>query len=386
MPQTKNPLHFKDYLSGGVESTTSLWQTIDTTLQNSIVTPQNKTDNISNQERKYLYSNLSSLCLKTLGVALSSIEYPGGKRRGSFRLILENGQSIIASRRGEVGRAVLEERVLRYLTKHKAPVPRVLAFNGLVLFQEDVGSQRLSNALDGVNESSYTILLSKALDSLLTIHKIAENENLERYVPILGSDGRWLTSFIDRPLVLGNYLNIPPPIPDLNNIRDLLTLIDPKFIKWDARPGNAVLTDQQEVLWFDWEHCGARNRLDDLLWMLCDENTPYFPDAERNILDTYIPFFKDELPLEQARSYCYVYGVLHSCTRLTLILSLREGKKWGNHKKILAGDNVGVTLEQAQRLCQRASDWCKHEPMIENLSPWFLAVSNHLETNTKQED
>lgn len=370
-------LHFRDYLSGGVSETTSLWQTIDITSQNDVHNLQNQI-NHNEPTKGYLYENLSSLCTKSLGVALSRIEYPGGKCRSSFRLILKNGQSVIASRRSEIGRAILEERILHYLTKHNGPVPKILTFNGLVLLQEDVGNQRLSNALAETNESGYKILLAKALDSLLSIHSIAKNENLRRYAPIIGSDRKWLTSFIDRPFFLGNHLDMTPPVPDLDNIRELLILVDPQFIKWDARPGNAALTLQQEVIWFDWEHCGARNRLDDLVWVMCDESTPYFPNAENQLLNKYIPLFQDGLTLKHAHSYCRVFGMLHCCTRLCLILSEKKGKNWGDHKKIIEGDKVGVTLEQAQRLCLRASDWCNHEPMIRNMSPWFLAISDHL--------
>lgn len=382
MSQLKNynALHFASYLSGGINNTINYWQAVDITTNNRFPVSKNIPINNSNNGRRYLQANLSAFCEETLGQALATIEYPGGKQRSSFRLILENDQSIIASRRAEIGRAVLEERVLHHLAKHNAPVPKVLAFNGLVILQEDVGSQRLSSALDDANEALYISLLSKALDSLLSIHKAAKHENLEHYVPILGGDNDWLSSFIERPLILGNYLNLPPPTPDLSSIRDLLTLIAPRFIKWDARPGNAALTDQQEVVWFDWEHCGARNRLDDLIWMLCDESTPYFPSAEKTLLDKYISRFQDGLNAEHAHSYTRVFGVLHCCTRLALILSKKKNNDWGNHKEILEGDKVGVTLEQAQRLCQRASDWCKYEPMIETLSPWFLAVSKHLTT------
>lgn len=370
-------LHFYDYLSGGNSNSHNLWQTNNASIQNSLISPHPLSTNGA-VERKYFHAGLASLCRQYLNVDLASIEYPGGSQRSSFRLILKNGQSLIASRREEVGRGVLEERVLHHLDKQDAPVPKLLAFNGLVLFQEDVGDQRLSAAFEGVDERHFENLAAKAIESLLNIHQAAELENLDSYVPILGHDHDWLIAFMDRPALLGNYLNLAAPVPDLDNIYDLLTLLIPRFVKWDARPGNAIVNKQQEIIWFDWEHCGARNRLDDLVWLLCDENTPYFPNTENSLLHKYIHHFQDSFSLEHAYSYCRVFGVLHCCTRLTLILSEKEEDGWGDHQRILEGDKVGVTLEQAQRLCQRVAGWCEQEPLVENLSEWLLEVSDCL--------
>ena len=370
-------LHFYNYLSGGVSDSPSLWQSSTEYNETRLFKLQNR-KNKNWKDRKYFHASLSALCEKYLGCSLSSIEYPGGRQRSSYRLILENGESIIASRREDLGRSKLEERILHYLGKNQSPVPKTLAFNGLVLFQEDLGNRRLSNALENADTTEYEKLLDKALQSLLQIHNAAKAENLGQRVPILGCEHDWLIAFMDRPALLGNYLEIPAPVPDLDNIYDLLLLVNPQFIKWDARLGNAMLTDQGEIVWIDWEHCGARNRLDDLLWLMCDESTPFHPHIEDKLLNKNIINFKDDFTIKAAHSYCRVFGMLHCCTRLTLILSEKEDYDWGDPQRILEGDKVGVTLKQAQHLCQRAAYWSKKEPMIANLSDWFLEISERL--------
>lgn len=64
---------------------------------------------------------------------------------------------------------------------------------------------------------------------------------------------------------MGNHFNIPAPAIPAAQIFDLLTLLKPRFVKWDARPGNAMVNEEGQVHWFDWEHCCARNRLRDHL-------------------------------------------------------------------------------------------------------------------------
>jgi hypothetical protein len=76
-----------------------------------------------------------------------SVGHPAGKRKKSIRLFLEGGGSVIATQRGSTDHAELEINVLRALNAHDAPVPKILSFDGKLLFQEDLGTTRLSMAL-----------------------------------------------------------------------------------------------------------------------------------------------------------------------------------------------------------------------------------------------
>ena len=52
---------------------------------------------------------------------------------------------------------------------------------------------------------------------------------------------------------------MPPPELDEPSLIALLRVKTPAFIKWDARPGNAIVNKNGTITWFDWEHCGCRS-------------------------------------------------------------------------------------------------------------------------------
>jgi thiamine kinase-like enzyme len=132
-----------------------------------------------------------------------------------------------------------------------------------------------------------------------------------------------------------------------------------------------------KITWFDWEHCCARNRLDDMAWLLCDEIMPYHPDAEERLIQNYLAYFADGSALDQAHAYLRIFGILHMGGRLGGILSEKESNPWmhvGNRQYNLAED----PLVQAQRLCTRAADWAKKSIYPNSIHDWFLKVSARL--------
>ena len=74
------------------------------------------------------------------------------------------------------------------------------------------------------------------------------------------------------------------------------------------------------VRWIDWEHCGCRDPLDDLVSLLCDEYTPDWPDVEGRLLAHFLPAFVGGSSTDDASDYLATFGALHSCVRLALIL------------------------------------------------------------------
>jgi hypothetical protein len=135
---------------------------------------------------------------------------------------------------------------------------------------------------------------------------------------------------------------------------------------------------RRAVAWFDWEHCGARNRLDDLAWLLGDEFTPDMPSVEETLLAEYLPVFGDDLSPEDARSYLSAFGGLHTCVRLELILENKDDGDWWDWDYCLERDKVGVTLDAAQRLCSRGARWAKWSALTHPMVPWFGEVAERL--------
>ena len=142
---------------------------------------------------------------------------------------------------------------------------------------------------------------------------------------------------------------------------------------------NAIVLENNDVAWFDWEHCGTRNRLDDLVWLLCDDFVPDYPEIENRLLENNLLLFSDHFTLDEARKYLYCFGVFHSCVRLGLILSAKGSGPWWDLEYCLSRDKAGITKNLAQQICNRASRWAKQSELTEMLSPWFVEIAQSLE-------
>ncbi|SDZ83063.1 MAG: aminoglycoside phosphotransferase family protein [Candidatus Thiothrix putei] len=377
------PTHFGMYIAGHDETPVQYWS--DATIPLNGRPPTNQPSSSparvrSWQSRPYFCDTLARLCEDNLGGVVVQIEFLGGEERSACRVIWESGRVAIASFRTEHGCARLEAQVLHHLHPQAAPVPELFYFNGIVLVQESLQGDSLSHRLATADRPTCETLLSAALSSLVAIHQAAERAGLDQAVPLLGAEQYWIQRHIRQVHKMGEALKIPAPPLSTQDIHDILLPLKPRFVKWDARPGNAMVNTAGQVYWFDWENCGARNRLDDLVWLLCDESVPFCAETEQALLAEYLPQFADGASLEAAYRYACIAGVLHCAARLGLILYKKEGDEWWDMQEILAHDYIGVTLPQAQRLCYRAADWAQRESLVAALTPWFMQVAKHLET------
>lgn len=315
-----------------------------------------------------------------LDAEVCGVEFPGGKSRESILLLLEEGKRVIATRRSDISRARVEVGTLKALNKHNASVPELVADNySHILIQEEIKGTRLSLAFKDADEKKYKKLCGAALKSLGKIHRAASTEELESLVSTLGVERQWIASLIGRPAIIGKSCGIPAPALDVPALVDLLSVKKPRFIKWDSRPGNAMVDDKGNVVWFDWEHAGNRNRMDDAAWVLGDEFLPDFPDAEKAVIEKYLPKFADGMSEQEAHDYLMAYGTFHMTIRLGLILRHMKGK-WWDLDYCIAGDKVGITLLCAQRLCARGARWSKSCSLTQPLSQWFEDVNKYVET------
>jgi len=103
---------------------------------------------------------------------------------------------------------------------------------------------------------------------LLLCQRAAERVALGDRVAPIGMTREWLTALLSMPGRVAEQLGLADPAIDITP--EQITPRRLSFVKWDARPGNALLVDDGGVGWIDWEHCGARDALDDLAWLLCD--------------------------------------------------------------------------------------------------------------------
>lgn len=369
--------HFNDYLDGYRHSNNHYWQSV--IPPSTAVPAPNHPPARQWQVRPYFCERLAQTCERALGGTVTALHFPGSEERDVCHVTWADGRTAIACLRAEAGRARLEERVLHYLNTQAVAVPKVLHCNGILLIQEALHGERLSQRLAHATPSAQQQLLSKALESLIEIQQAGSHLGLDQAVPVLGAEAAWVNRHVRQLDKIAAYLAIPLPELPRADIHDVLTLLQPRFIKWDARPGNAMLSPTGQVYWFDWENCGARNRLDDFIWLLCDESVPFNPQIETALWEAYLPQFADGMTLDMAYGYARVAAVLHCAARLGLILYKKDAEDWWDGAEILDYDYVGVTLAQAQYLCQRAAYWAAREPLLTNLAEWFSATRDKLE-------
>ena len=312
---------------------------------------------------------------------VKNVDFPGGKDRDSRRLELLDGRSVIATERSDLKRAEMECAVLRQIGSQLQSVPNLIISDGYYrLAQEDLGGIRLSQALHNADEQGVESLLTNSLTQLSAIQKCGSEAGFDGDFLSIGHSPDWIKMLLSRPGVIGDYLKIPAPKLDLDDLLEHLKVRAPRFIKWDTRPGNANVQEQDQVVWFDWEHCGTRNRLDDAAWLLCDEFTPDYPETEARVIDLVIDQFADEFSDVEARIYLAVFGVFHSCVRLGFVLKYKKGGDWWDLDYCLKGDKVGITLESGKRICSRAERWAKQSGLTKVLAPWFREVAGALES------
>ncbi len=315
---------------------------------------------------------LATQCERLIGVRVASMKYPGGDSRESVKLLLKKGKPVYASSRARKSRADIERDVLQIAFRAGANVPKLLGSDGQkLLIQEEIPGVRLTQAIHKRGDKTVFRYLDNALSSLAKIQLAGSENGLDEKFPKLGDAPEWLIGLLDRPAVLGQFFEIEAPEPELEKLESLLACRKPRFIKWDARPGNAIAREDEEVYWIDWEHSGTRNRLDDMVWLLADEFIPNMPDMEAKLLDKYLPIYADDLSVEQARKYFFAYGVFHLTVRLGLIFKYKEDGDWWSYEKCLEKDKAGVTLKNASRICKRGERWAAENPETLVLSKWF---------------
>lgn len=315
----------------------------------------------------------AAACERLLGRKAETVEWPASRSRRSVRVVLSDG-SVIATRRKRRARSQLEAHVMRTLHDHGASVPAALAYDGEWLIQEYIDGTRLPQSLMEDDLVRSRTLLETAAEGLARIHHIGAQTGLNEKVVQLGAAESWIAELIDTPSRIGHALDVPAPVLDAAAIAEMLQVGPPCFLKWDARPGNAVVRPNGEVVWFDWEHCGARNALDDFAWLLADE---YIPEIE-GLAEIAVANAPDDLSADQARLGFSTYATFHTAVRLALIVHHKDDGPWWDEDKCLKEDKVRVTQNGVRAVCARGTEFSRMGGNTAPLSAWFSEVAARL--------
>lgn len=328
---------------------------------------------------------IAALSEKVFGRVPKRIAFPGGKNRAAF--IVDMGDKpYVFAKRGKRGDARMEARVLRAL-EASGVTPKFKALATEWTIQEFVPGTRLPILLDATEKmSDREKLVSNALDALLVIYETARSEKLQNRMPTIGAKPDWFYNATGAAKRMSQDIKIRPPEIDRHWMTKAMAGRRNEFIKYDARPGNALAYGDKSV-WFDWEDCGRGRQIEDLAFVMCDEWTMLDAQAETRLIRKYLPLFKGGSNLEEAERHLLIYGMTHIMVRLRMALKyrLRDGK-WWDREYCLAGDKVGITPMETARLCDRALRWSQALPELAPYAPWineikgYFDIPEHVET------
>jgi len=315
----------------------------------------------------------AAACRRLLGVEAAPADAPvpgaHGRRQFNSLRMAAGAASLIVSRRSNLPAARREAAALIGLGAQQAPAPRLLAAEGEWLIQEDVGRTLLAQKLHGAGERKGIALLQAAAAALWRCQEAgaraglaAQGIELAGYDRLLAAPGR----------VAAALKTAAPAIP-AEKILPLIRAPEHVFVKWDARPAKAIVREDGAVFWIGWEDWGRRCRLDDLVWLLCDEWVPHWPRGEdaliaREARAQAAPFGGDAAA---AAAYVAAFGALHLLLRLDLILRAKGTGDWWDGQACLALGLIGVTREGALRLVARAARLAAKVEALKPLAAWI---------------
>ncbi|MGJ8560296.1 MAG: hypothetical protein ACSHX3_08680 [Litorimonas sp.] len=314
---------------------------------------------------------------RIFGARPTRVAIPGGKSRPVYIIEIEGRPYVVAKRSNKYD-AKVEAAVLKGLTTSDL-VPGFIGKHGRWIAQEFIPGKRLPVLIDEAkNEVERKTLAELGIKSLLAIQHAADAARLRRSVPRLGVVKGWVEGRIHKVDEISEALAINPPSLNRTAIAQIYDVSQTDFVKWDARPGNA-LVDGPNVRWFDWEDCGRRNRIDDLVCFMADEWTNLDADTEDALIKDYLPSFSRALGAEWSERYFYVAGCLQILYRLSLATNYyhRDGE-WWDRKYCLDGDKVGVTAQEVGRLTRRLERWSQRVEIMLPFCSWAQQVRSEL--------
>ena len=314
------------------------------------------------------------ISLRFFGRLPKRVAFPGGKSRSAFVVDMGDGVYIFADRK-KVPAAQLEGIVLKSLGP-SGQVPKLVGVHSHWVVQECMIGERMPVVLDGYDSMDDKEALNvSAIESLITLHDQAADSNLSYRVPKLGQTEGWLKGRIDAIAEISKAIDVPTPLIDRKKLYYKMDVKRDEFVKWDARPGNALVTPDG-VSWFDWEDCGRSKSIDDLAFLLLDEWNSIDEATESRLLDKYLPTFCRSQSLDEGSEYFRTFGVTHCVGRLKRSLRLRARKnKWWDRDHCLQADKVGVTPEETGRLLTRIRRYSDGVSVLKPLPAWVERIA-----------
>jgi len=321
---------------------------------------------MTEKRQKLTAENVARIAATIFGMPVEKVTAPGGKSRESLRIHFPV-KTVMATQRAYAGRMRLEVEVLRRLTAEGAPVPGFLGGNEQLFFQDDVGSKRLSGALAYSARPEQIDVAERSIKSLIGIHKAGDRAGLSDTVPALGAEKDWVRGFVATANPTSKRFGIAAPLIDIEAVTGRLHVPAERFLKWDARPGNASIGADRQVYWFDWEHCGKRQGTEDFAWLAGDEFWPLDAEAVVDILERNLPKESKSADLD----YLSHFITFHIVQRLAVIHRRFLKVGWVDAAAALKHDKIGVDPDLMVRLCRHGAGWADRSDLTRPMVKWF---------------
>lgn len=307
------------------------------------------------------------------GRTVQRVSAPGGRSRRSVRVHLEDGGTLIATRRETPARAETEAALLQALGVAGAPVPRAVAFRDGLLLQEDAGRMRLSTRMAQADPDGRRDLAVAAAGALEACRRaVAARPDLLAAMPGLGTRRGWAEQLTARPVFLSGDLGVAPPAFDVEALTSALTHRPARFTRWEARLGDAAVRSDGTVVWFDWTLFGRRAGVEDLAWLLAD-------DHWRLGLDDSRAAFAAAADLDAA-GWALVrrMAVLLMTRRIDAMHRALTAGGWQDADEALRLDGRGALRDPLADIARRGAEIAGSDPMIAGFGPWFAEAASAL--------
>ena len=327
-----------------------------------------------------LVEELQSCVSSVVGKPALEINRPGGFGRPVFQVGFDDA-TYVFSKRSTLDAARKEAAVLRALG-YTGHVPRLKAQADRWIIQEHCPGERLSVLLDGAQQMpERENAVSTAIKGLLETADATRSAGLDAWLPVIGAEPGWHVKRLSAANRLSQTLSIPAPDVDLDVLVDAMSGPRDSFIKFDARPGNALIQGPSCV-WVDWEDCGFGRALEDLAFLICDEWMPLDGAGEERLISQWLPHFKGADSIDNARRALTIYGVTHMLIRLHMAFTHRlQSGAWWDRAECLSSDLTGNTAEEMRRLCDRIIRWSEPVAELRPYRAWVNIIIDIVESS-----
>ena len=138
---------------------------------------------------------------------------------------------------------------------------------------------------------------------------------------------------------------------DYQSLAEFVVAQPRNFVKWNTRPGYAVVCNDGFLRWHGFELSGVRHGAEDLAWFIGDETWPLNP---QQMIEVVSDTFDSDCgnTLDDYLEYLSVYTTLHCVQRLKSILREVQNNGWRDLQNARRKDQPGVDPNFALQLCK----------------------------------